>query len=394
MLGILIRILIIPFTGHWDLTSLHVVASSLFKNGPLSFYYTDIAIYPPLTYITLAIWQIIIRPFVEGDFYRWLGVPIIQEFYAPHVFRYFFLLKLMFIPFEMGTGYILSKFGRDKEESKKILLLWLFNPIVLYIVYMWTTIDIITAFFAVLGIYMCMKKNPYLGFILFGIGALYKIWPLLLLPFAIILSFQSTRKKIIGAFVGLLPFILVITPYLRIPTFRTYVLASDRISLIGNAGLYIGFLQWLLIYLLIYVLGILLVNKYLSGQKERLIDVSLIVLMIFFVTSAFTPQWFMWVLPFLILQLAKYKKLFGPFLLIMAGYVLVILSFDIALSFGLFAPIEPTLWQTPFVKEYVEMFFKDANKIWSIFRTINSAFLIWFIFEWYLIKRKENEKNI
>ena len=388
VLALILRVILMPISGHWDLTSLHQVANHFFTEGPLSFYYTDIAIYPPLTYLTLAVWQVIIKPFVAADFTRWLNDPIMLEFYNEHVHRYFFLLKLMFIPFELGTAYLLSKFYVEEKTKKIITAVWLFNPVVLYVVYLWGTIDIIPTFFTVLGMYLLLVKRNKIGFVMFGIGSLYKIWPLLLLPFAAVLYSTRTNEKVKNCLWGILPFFLIIAPYLRIPNFRSFVLASDRISLIGNAGLYIGFLQWLLIYLLLYIFYFLWVNKYRSGKFAEIFDHGFLVLIFFYITSAFTPQWFIWLLPFLLYQLIKYRSLRPLFFLVLGGYFLVILTFDITLSLGLFAPFEPTLWQTPFVKEIVERMFKDGNRIWSMFRTVNSAFLLWFVYEWYQLKKK------
>lgn len=391
--GLFIRFLLMPISGHWDLSSLHFVASSLFQHGPFSFYYTDIAIYPPLTYLTLAFWQYLIRPFVASDFNLWLNTPIINEFFSIHAPRYFFLLKLMFIPFDLGIAYLLSKFGRSDKESKLLSALWLFNPVVLYVVFMWGTIDVIPTFLTLLAMYLIVKRKNIWGFIFIGLGASFKMWPLLVLPYVVLSAYKEVKPRIKAFILGSAPFLLLILPYLRIESFRSFVLASDRVSLIGNAGLYIGFMQWLLIYLLAYVLGLFWVNKYNSGDHAKTFDYTFLVMIFFYITSAFTPQWFLWILPFIILQVVEFPILFKPLVFVAIGYLLVILTFDIALSLGLFAPIEPTLWQTPFIKEYVERAFKDFNRIWSIFRTLNSAFLIWYAYEWWCLRRLNDKKN-
>lgn len=392
LIGLFLRILVMPFTFHWDLYALNIVASEFIKHGPLAFYTSYISDYPPLTYLSLGIWQLIIKPLTFSDFYRWLDLPSIVKFLSIHNARYLFLLKSFYIPFDLGIAYILGKFGRNENEKKILSSLWLFNPIVLYVVFMWGTIDIVPTFFVLLSIYLIREGKTYLPLILLCIGALFKLWPVLLIPFALVTISNGWKKRTIGLVLCLLVSLLILLPYLRIGNFWTYVIFSDRASMMGNGGLYLGFSQWLLVYPFLCLIGLLYTNRNYSGIPDKIIDVSFIVLIIFYITSAFTPQWFLWILPLFIIQVVRYPTLFKPFVLIFIGYGLVILTFDITLSLGLFGPMEPTLWQAPFVKEYVEKIVVDSNKIWSAFRTINSVFLIWFVYEWYLVRRK-NEKN-
>ena len=109
--GILIRLLLMPITGHWDLTSLNDIASYIISHGvAYKDYYYSISIYPPLTYYFLAGWQMVIKPLVGADFYGWLREPILNAFFNPHVFRYFFLLKIPHLLFDVGIGLLLIKF--------------------------------------------------------------------------------------------------------------------------------------------------------------------------------------------------------------------------------------------------------------------------------------------
>ena len=114
---------------------------------------------------------------------------------------------------------------------------------------------------------------------------------------------------------------------------------------------------------------------------------SLVVLILFYILSAFTPQWFLWILPILIIQVV-YHNLIKYLPLILMGYLLVILTFDASLSVGMLGPIEPSIYQMKILKEYVELLTKDPNKVFSLMRTINSAVLVWFLYRWWSAKKK------
>ncbi len=119
LLGLLLRLLVMPFTGHWDLTSLNQVADNLFNFGKSITYQHYFAIYPPLTYIFLGLWQKIISPFAFSDLSNFFSDPNIISFLNPHTFRYLFLLKFPYLFFDLAIGFILADFFKGSQNEKK-----------------------------------------------------------------------------------------------------------------------------------------------------------------------------------------------------------------------------------------------------------------------------------
>lgn len=382
-----------PITGHWDLASLNDVAGELIKNGFLTqtHYYRDIIIYPPLTYFTLAFWQILIKPVVFSDFYSWLVTPILETFYNPHTFRYFFLLKIPHLLFDLGILFLLLKFFKDETEDKQKLavVLWAFNPVVLYATFAWGAIDIIPTFFLLLSVVLLKYQKPWFALPMLGIGGGFKIFPLLFIVPAALVAFKSWKKRILGLLVGILPFLLVIFPYLSNPGFRRNIFESDRGMMIYAASFHIGIVKFIYLFFVFYTFLSLWISKY--GKSDKLWKYILIILLFFYATVAFTPQWFVWGTPFFIIHFLKYKNLRINYLWIFIGYLLIVLSFDATLSLGLLSPIEPTFWIVSVFKEYLEQFLTESNKVWSVFHSFLAGSILWLSYSWWRLKK--NEQN-
>lgn len=381
ILALLLRLLVMPFTGHWDLIVTHSVAAKAFTSGIFSFYTGSSVIYPPFTFLSFALWQAIISPFTGPDFHTWLSLPLQMQFVSDNAFRYFFWMKLFYLPFDLGTAYFLGRFGKDKKESKLLSALWLFNPVVIYVVYMWGSIDIIPTFFAVMAVYLLTESKGLIPFLLFGIGAMYKIWPLILAPAAALIRFSDTKNRIISTSVSLLPLTLLSIVYMRIPEFSRVVFGSDRIAMFGNAVIYIGMQQHLLLVPLGYFL-ILLFLWTIPVPLYKLPEIVMAVLLFLFSLSAFTPQWILWLLPFLLVTFVRYPRLRTEIFFSALTYSMVLFTFDASLSVGLFAPVEPTLLDIPVIKDIITTKLSDPGSFYNLVRTVNSAVFIWTIYKW------------
>ena len=388
LLGLLVRFIIIPITGHWDLTSLNIVASTLIKESFLSknIYSYDIAIYPPFTYWLLGLWQIIIKPFVEQDFYTWLEQPTLYSFYNPHVFRYFFLLKIPHLVFDVGILILLLRFFTKEAEKKVAAVFWALNPVVLYATFAWGAVDVIPTFFLLLAVYLIKKNKAWVALAMLGIGGGFKLFPLMFIVPAAVISFKSWNRRILGTTVGLLPFIMGIAYYLDHQGFITYVLGSDRSNMIYHMSFYIGFQEYMYLFFVFYTILLFWIKDKDNGKLGKFWQYVLIILMFMFATSAFTPQWAVWAMPFLIIAFVKNESLRRQYLWLFVGYILIILTFNQHLSLGLLSPIEPAFLEIPAFDALVGRFTQEPVKIWGLFRSFFTGTVVWFSYNWWRSK--------
>lgn len=387
LLGLLVRLLIMPFTGHWDLTSLNQVAAS-FWQGKEAVYQHYYAIYPPLAYAFWAVWQKIISPFVFSDFSTFLNSTIAASFLNYHVYRYLFLLKLPYLFFDLGIGLLLTKLFSDNQKQEKIFKLWMLNPITLYATFAWGTLDIIPAFLTVLALYLAHRQKGFWACIALGLGASFKAYPLLLLPVLCLVYFSKTRERILAIFLGLLPFILSISFFLGDKNFLQHFFSSDQLQIIQHASFYIGREQFISLFYIFYVLLLIFLWQK-NVIKEELNWFFFLVLFAFYMLSAFTPQWFIWGLPFFFIEMVKGRIGFKWYVLVLLIYFLLVLLFEVTLNFGLLGPWEVTLLVYPSLGEKINTIV-DVNRVNGILHSILTAVILWWFYQFRPTKMYEN----
>ncbi len=358
ILGIVLRLVLMPTTLHPDLLGHSFSAYFLAYEGKINLYDTlaglpadhplvknfgvsDIFIYPPLTYYTLGLFRVLVKPFTDPKLIPWLMENLSQIHAYPRLFEHLFFFKLPYLFFDVGMAFMLS--GLFEEKKKKIwaFALWLFNPVTIYATFMIGQLDLLPTFFTVLSLYFFKKKKINFSLLSMGIAASFKMYPIfLLLP----LAFSAREKlweriKLIG--LGLFPFVFFIAPYLGSSAFRAMVFSpkSQKMLFMGwsLSGAEVVF-PFVLFLALIYFFGF---------YAKRKLDLSIyfmaILLLIFSVTH-FHPQWFLWVTPFLIWEFIDNN--FENIILVLTiflGWLALTLLFEPSLSFGLFNPLWPSL---------------------------------------------------
>ncbi|MBI5123501.1 hypothetical protein HZA75_06610 [Candidatus Roizmanbacteria bacterium] len=388
LLGILLRLLIMPFTGHWDLTSLNQVADSLWHSGQSAAYSFYYAIYPPFTYLFLGLWQKLISPLVFSDFHSFLNDPVGVVFLNPHVFRYLFLLKLSYVFFDLGIGFLLYSLVEDKKKKEKIFKLWMLNPITLYATFAWGTIDLIPTFLVILALFLAKKQKGYWAVLALGLGVSFKAFPFLfLIPFCLT-YFSSFKKRLKGIFLGLLPFAATILPFLSDKNFVLQFFSSEQLQVIQHAGFYIGREENISLYYIFYSLLIFFLwSRY--GVKYNFNWLFFLVIFVFYALASFTPQWFIWGVPLLFLVMVENDISLFWYVLILAIYLFLVLMFEVTLNLGLLAPLEVTFLDYPSWGEKINSIL-SVTRIDGLLRSVFSAIIFWLV---YLSKPKQRYEN-
>jgi hypothetical protein len=328
LLGLLIRLIVMPFTGHWDIRGINFAVYNLPYKGITNVYEVaahdpvdyivdinfgrDYFIYPPLNYFTLGSFMGLLKPFYGGEFVHWIqgyGSDIQQVITHPHVWRYLFLMKLPYLAFDVLLLFTLLKFFPQKNDKERALKYWWLNPIVIYLPYVWGQFDIIPAAVMLAGVLAGIKNKPYQAVLLFGLAASFKNYPLILLPFLSILLGKNIWGMIKLMVVGMLPFIATTAPFWSHEFFRTSVLFSWQSQKMmdfmwpigGNDGVYPFFIG--------YFLMLMWTVYKLRGRTDQIITPIIMVLTWYYATTNFHQQWFMWVLPYLVILAVQDAKL-------------------------------------------------------------------------------------
>lgn len=357
-LAVILRLILMPITLHPDLLghsfgayffayekkiNLYDTLADLPPTHPLvkNFGVGDMFIYPPLTYYTLGIFRILVKPFTDPKFIPWLMENLSKIHSYPQLYQQLFFFKLPYLFLDIGLAFIISALFDEPRKKKIAFVLWLFNPLTIYVSFMVGQLDLLPTFFTVLSLYLFKKKRGYWSMISIGIAASYKMYPLFLLfPLAFLIS-EKFIERIKLVFTGLFPFVFFMAPYLSSSAFRAMVFSPKSQKML--------FMGWPVsgaevIYPFILFLTIFYFYSFYSKKRLNPALVFSAILLLIFSVTHYHPQWFLWVTPFLIIEMVENENKNVLLILMMFFCWLVLtLLFEPSLSYGLFNPLWPAL---------------------------------------------------
>lgn len=330
IIGIILRIFLSLATFHSD-TLAFKLGGGLIATGKILNLYdysnSDVAIlnYPPAIYLFHGIFNFLLGAFLSTGL----------------------LVKMPYLIFDLLTGYFLFKLFASKRQADLAFILWIFNPVNLYATYMMGQFDIIPTFFIVFSLFLISKKREDLAALALGGGIAFKIFPIfLIIPLVYLGKTFSAKIKLL--IFTLLPYFLSIIPYINSSNFRSTALFASQSDKSLYAALQVSGGEAILFFPAFLILFYLIIQN--KVKEFNLWRFYLIPLLLFFIFTHYHPQWFIWLTPFLIMDLTfnRFKNIL-PILLILGSWLLSLFFFDPSLTIGLFAPILPNLDNAPSV---------------------------------------------
>lgn len=340
IIGLVLRLILIPITMHADFRAYNLAAYLITQKGQLWSFYDYISrlprsdrilevfmddglfIYPPLAYLTHALFMWLLSPF-----YPWQTLNILILYFDhvrpdPNLPWLLYLLKFPYLVADAAGLIILLKLV-DPKRRLMAAALWIFNPVTIYSSYMLAQFDIYIALFILLTLFFVARGRSWLGAISLGIAAGFKPFPLLLAPF---LGFKL-------ALVSVLTYLAIISPYLSSPAFKQYALLANQTEKLWFAKISVSGGQYISVFLLGLVF--LLWWNFYKPKAMSLASWMTSALLIFFSVVHYHVQWFTWIIPSLIVVLTT-KKLLLPTVVLLVCYIAIVLLGEQTLFFGLF----------------------------------------------------------
>ena len=398
VVGILIRLLLAFSTFHSDIQPFYFAGeviskgnilnfydylSELPKDSPiLSIYPTYLFNYPPMVYFFL------------GPISYLLSLPFSQELMHYFIFdpsslmgnlelNFLLLtLKLPYLIFDIGIAVFLYRLFDDSKQRNLALSFWILNPFNLYSTYMMGQFDIIPTFLTVLALYLAVKrKKVLLSAFFLGIGASFKIFPFL---FLIPLALLETKwwRRIVTVGVGILVYVASILPFINSQGFRVTAFVAGQTTKSFFAAIPISRGESIILFLF-SVLFFYLIFYFKKVGFNDLWKKFFIIILLFFVFTHYHPQWFLWLVPFLIIDLVRSDLKHWPLAaLSLVSWLGLVIPFDPRLSVWLFAPIFPKLYGAMGIGERLGMPV-DSDIYKSILQTLfvsAAAYYLYFHF--------------
>ena len=393
VLGLLIRLLLMPFTGHSDL--LH----AYWKPYQIAFHQQySVSIQAFIEYIhAVYIW--LVASLIPQASQLWPNIPVnpfqasaevvaqvwYQSISNPYIFRTLFLLKLPYLIFDIACLLVILRLNEDRLVRRRIFILWWLNPIVLYSVYIFGRHEVITQFVIFLSIASFYKQKWMQSLLLLGIATAMRYYALLLLPFYLLAMPLSKVNKAKGVILNLLPWLIM--------NLFTW-LVGQKIEVVTLVGMQhvdyplmakIQLASWDNLYLFPLVYFLVLMHCYYNSDcsNRSFRRYNLIILLFMFSLSYMgqSPQYWVWFIPWITLEIAENRHLL-PFHILQ-----IILLFTYGLIGGrasagyLFGPIMPDFFfGLPSPIDILSRFF-SAETIISMAHTAFAAVSFWIIYE-------------
>lgn len=356
ILGILIRLIIIPITLHPDIRGYNLGAY-LISNGHIfnfydylgnlphtdqliSIYGKDLFIYPPLAYLYPAIFVKIFSFIFPNELFQTLLIDMWKTIGHPQFSLLVYLLKAPYLIPDLLIVYLFGKLFKNTKEKFLAQVFWLLNPVVIYATYMISQFDVLLALSIVACLIMAKNRKFFYAAVALALGAAVKQFVFLLLPILAIYTPGSWVKKAGVFLTGLGVYVLMLLPYLSSVGFRRYALMASQTDKIFFAKIPISGAAFLPLFLI----GLFFIYWLCMYFKKRydLWQWFLFPMLLFYSVVHFHPQWFTWVTPLLVISLVRLgKKAVLPVTLMLVAYIGIILMFEPSLNTGIFYPLNP-----------------------------------------------------
>lgn len=351
IIGLLIRLAIASVTFHPDIRTPALASAVLFREASLNFYEVapkistqDILDDFPMSYfISLPghiMGRILVDNKVEDLFLHSQG----DLFGNPSLWLYLVYVKLPFIIFDLLIAFLLFKIV-NLEDRKKVLILWIFNPMSLWTVTAIGQADVYSTFFIVLTLLFVKKSKLELGALSLGLGGAIKSAPILLLPYLLGVA-TSWNQRLKLTVLAAIPYLITVVPYLDSRQFHTNALLAPQLNKALYANLPLSGNESILIVPAI-VLTLYLIFFFKKRGYSDFLNFSLMTLTLVLAFTHFHIQWFLWITPLLILWFleGQDKNKLLPILGLSLSLLIMLFCFDSSLQLKLFAPLWPNLDQ-------------------------------------------------
>lgn len=369
IVAIIIRLIIAGTTFHVDLNAF-VLAGGYIKQGSVLTFYDQVRLLPPadpiknlysdkifnyqpLSYLLPSLFYL---PLPDSTDLR--QILSTNRPFEPLLIFY----KLPFIFFDLLAAIFIVRLTKDEKKKRLLQVLWLFNPVAIFVSSFMGQSDIMVALFLLLALISLKDQKIFRAVIFTAISALFKPAGLLLIPLIAISILPESFIKSTKTFIlGLSVYFLGILPYLFSVSYRTYALLAEQTGKSTFAGITIASGTTIPWFFIIYTSIIVLLLR----RKLNIFDGVGLALAGSLVFSHFHPQWFIWLMPWLIYKTTTHNLL-SLYIFALVSWFLILLSFDYSLHLSGF-------WWLGLVPN---QYLFSGSEVWRNLILASRAFLI------------------
>ncbi len=402
LIGMLIRLAFLPFFFQRDLLSTYQRASETVFAGNFASDFQQIltnAIHSSYLFIIKSIFPAIgeySSILLDTDTWTsWIG--FISSY---NVFTALTLFKGLYLIFDLLCMFIILRLSYDNDPGGRlnVFKFWMFNPVVIFVLYVFARHDIIGIFATVIALLLAKKDRKYWSIIILALAIALRFFPVMMLPLFIFYLAKSKKDYLILTSIGISGLIGVeLFSYFYFGKSVIFsLLNAQHFDYILSAKLDLIIHDRIFIFIAVYIIIILSFLHIRKKSFDILLNYGAIIYLAYIALCYFHPQYVLWTVPFLIVIFARRRSLIY-YHWIQFGLLMVILVYwgDLVTKF-VFAPIDYRFFiyitgPIPVIER-----FYSSVKFVNIFRSIFTGVSLWMIYLIYrdtrkLIKKENNE---
>jgi len=392
----LVKLILMPITSHNDLLQIawkshHITRSNwnIYEHmGELYGDYESVTNHPPapypyLSYAVTALWLELLSAVGLINYQDWTTI------WSAITNRsvWFFSLKLLYLMADLAIGILLCK-SASGGRGLMAWAGWAWSPSAMYLLFMGQN-DLYPALFITLAMFWgahalsVQRANAssyisliysILAMLALGVGALFKLFPLMLAPlFALVLGVQFRRQAVLIA-IATAVFALGALPFFGTPAFIKGVIFNfegvrvfSQINIFSNPSS-----LFVVTYVILIVLLFALPRSFMQPVTLWCIGVALFSSLFLFSWSQF--YWAVWLTPLLVALVAldtrRARYWIATWLILEISFIVVLfIELHRDFGFGLLANASPS-FRFAQLDAAVALFLSDARNILDILRSI------------------------
>ncbi|MFC2145389.1 hypothetical protein ACFLQQ_03570 [Actinomycetota bacterium] len=392
--GMLARLALLPFFFQRDLLSTYQRAAEAVFNGNMVSGFQQILtsiIHSSYFFILESIFPAI-REYssilLDTDTWTsWVG--FVSSY---NVFTALALFKGLYLVFDLLCMFFILRlsYDDDPEGRLNVFKLWMFNPVVIFVIYIFARHDIIGIFATIIALLLAKKDRKYWSIIVLALAIALRFFPIMILIPLIIYLSKSRKDYIILTSMGVSG-LVVVELFSNLYFGKSLIfslLNSQHFNYILSAKLDLIIHDRIFLFIAAYFL---IIFSFIHAKKKSfdlLINYGAIIYLAYIALCYFHPQYVLWTIPFLVIIFAR-RRMLSYYHWIQFGLLMVILIYwgDLVTKF-VFAPIDHRFFiniigPIPFI----EKFYSSATFV-NIFRSIFTAVSLWMIYLIYKDNRR------
>jgi hypothetical protein len=390
LIGMLARLILLPFFFQRDLLSTYQRAAEAVFAGNFASDFHQI-----ITHTIHTAYLFIIKAIVpavseyssilldENTWTSWIN--FISGY---NVFTVLALFKGLYLIFDLLCMFFILRlsFDDDAEGRLNVFRFWMFNPVVIFVLYIFARHDIIGVFVTIIALLLAKKDRKYWSILVLAAAIALRFFPIMiLLPLIFYLS-RSKKDYILLSALGVsgLAAVEAFSNLFYGKSLIFSLLNTQHFNYILSSRLELVIHDRIFIFIVVYF--IIIFSFIHTGKKsfDLLINYGAIIYLAYIALSYFHPQYVLWAVPFLVIIFARRKNLVYYHWL-QFGLLMVILIYwgDLVTKFVLAALDHKFFIYITGPIPLIERFY-DSAKFVNIFRSIFTAVSLWMI---YLIYR-------